>query len=225
MTSEGPRVTLAIDTTVDRCVISLRAPGRDLLLHGWQADRRLDSTIFAALAQALSGAGLAIGDVDRVIVNRGPGSFIGTRIGLAVANTFATLLPLDVVGLDGFAVMARTVPEPRPERFFAALNCVRREVFFQGFEDRAAGPAPCGEREVLAFEAFLERVGAAPVLLRATGLAHTLSDAELAALGRRVPFDETAFHEALHEIGGAAALPEAPALAAPIYIKTETDAA
>ncbi|MGI9384808.1 MAG: hypothetical protein ACR2PO_16780, partial [Methyloligellaceae bacterium] len=149
----------------------------------------------------------------------------GTRIGLAVANTFATLLPLAVVGLDGFAVMARAQPEPRPAHFFAALNCVRREVFFQAFEDGTAGPGSLGDRQVLPFEAFLEAAGAAPVMLRTTAMVHTLSDAELAALTHRIPFDEVAFHEAMHDVGVATTRSAERALAAPIYIKPETDAA
>lgn len=225
MSADRQRVTMAIDTTVDRCAISIWPAGRELQLHSWQADRKLDSTIFAALAQVLDAADLAIGDLDRIIVNRGPGSFIGTRIGLAVANTFATLLPLALIGLDGFAVMARAVPEPRPARFFTALNCVRREVFFQAFEDEPSGPGPLGDRQVLTFEAFLEAVGTAPVMLRATAMNRTLSDSELAALPDRIPFDETAFHRALHDAGEAAAPPAETALAAPIYIKPETDAA
>ncbi len=136
-----PLHALAIDTTSD--VLSLA------LLHGGAPaggcfdaiGRRTTQEILPRIGALLEAAGLAPGELDVLVVARGPGSFTGTRIGLAVALTFAQVTGRPVVGVDALHLLAaQSEPAPGLE-FPVLLNCARDEVYHARYRWEAAGLA------------------------------------------------------------------------------------
>jgi tRNA threonylcarbamoyladenosine biosynthesis protein TsaB len=66
-------------------------------------------------------------DVDVVVVGTGPGSFTGTRIGLAVARGLALALDVPVAGVSTLDALAAGAPGA-----FPVVDARRREVFVAG---------------------------------------------------------------------------------------------
>ena len=127
---------LALDTTSDTLSVALHQEGRPAASHYAPAGTRTTATIFGVIEKLLAGAGLAPEALEVFIVARGPGSFTGTRIGLAVAKTFARVLGCPLIGVDTLRLLAAQT-EPVEERpFHALLNCVRDEAYHAPFRWR-----------------------------------------------------------------------------------------
>ena len=54
----------------------------------------------------LDEVGLAPRDVDRVVVDRGPGLFTGLRVGIATAIAFSQALGCELVGVTSLEMLA-----------------------------------------------------------------------------------------------------------------------
>ncbi|MEO8104833.1 MAG: tRNA (adenosine(37)-N6)-threonylcarbamoyltransferase complex dimerization subunit type 1 TsaB [Candidatus Saccharibacteria bacterium] len=67
----------------------------------WEAHRALAETIHTKIASLLTQHGHSLADLAGIIAFRGPGSFTGLRIGLAVANALADALQLPIIASDG----------------------------------------------------------------------------------------------------------------------------
>jgi tRNA threonylcarbamoyladenosine biosynthesis protein TsaB len=81
------------------------------------------------IAELLSEAGWRRGDLERIGVSVGPGSFTGLRIGIACAQGLALGLGLPLLGVTSLRAMARAVPGAIPGTRVALLDARRNEVF------------------------------------------------------------------------------------------------
>lgn len=59
-----------------------------------------DQNTLASIDQLLTQHNLTLKDITKIEVNRGPGSFTGTRVGVAIANALAFTLNLKVNGKE-----------------------------------------------------------------------------------------------------------------------------
>ena len=113
---------LAFDTATDTATSALVADGVTL------GERRTrPQSLLADVDVLLVAAGLAPPDLDAIVVGTGPGSFTGTRIGLAVARGLALSLDLPVAGVSTLDALAAAAP-----RAFPVVDARRGEVFVRG---------------------------------------------------------------------------------------------
>ena len=87
------------------------------------------------IANLLAQSGLAIADIDRVAVTIGPGSFTGTRIGIAAARALKLARDLPIVtfgSLEAIALSPSITPAP-DEDLVVAIDAHRGEVYAQTF--------------------------------------------------------------------------------------------
>ena len=154
--------------------------------------------------------------VGGLAVGRGPGSFVGIRIGLATARGLAASTGVPAAGVCTLDALGRAIsgrsaagaPLPSVEKEgraggLAVLDARRGEVF-------AALYAPSGERLweplVLAPEQLCERVAELPVPPRAAGSGAVRFRKELASRGIEIPEDaDPVHHVAAQEICALAA--------------------
>ncbi|MCH7477857.1 MAG: tRNA (adenosine(37)-N6)-threonylcarbamoyltransferase complex dimerization subunit type 1 TsaB [SAR324 cluster bacterium] len=157
---------LALDTTSDYLSVALHQEGRPAASHYAPAGTRTTATIFGVIEELLAGAGLAPEALEVFIVARGPGSFTGTRIGLAVAKTFARVLGCPLIGVDTLQLLAAQT-EPVEERpFHALLNCVRDEAYHAPYRWRDGRLESLGPIALGTFASLAPQIGEAPVMLR-----------------------------------------------------------
>ena len=62
------------------------------------------------LLELLAEAGMEVGDLERIAVTTGPGSFTGVRIGLSTAMGLGLGGGIPVVGIDSFTAFAASLP-------------------------------------------------------------------------------------------------------------------
>ncbi|MHA6287833.1 tRNA (adenosine(37)-N6)-threonylcarbamoyltransferase complex dimerization subunit type 1 TsaB [Maricaulis sp. CAU 1757] len=129
---------LAIDTTGADCSVALRRPGLP--------DRAVCETIGRGHAERLApmvrdllvDAGLAPRDIDRIGITIGPGSFAGTRVGVAFARGLAIAVEAEVVGISNLAVWAAMQDGHGP--ILAAHDARRGDIVLQLWNDTPDGP-------------------------------------------------------------------------------------
>ena len=113
---------LAFDTATDLATSALVADGVTL---GERTTR--PQSLLADVDALLEAAGVVPSDLTAIVVGTGPGSFTGTRIGLAVARGLALSLDLPVAGVSTLAALAAGV-----EGAFPVVDARRGEVFVPG---------------------------------------------------------------------------------------------
>lgn len=91
---------LLLDTSTMECRLTL-LDGEARRDFTWQADRTLARHLLGFLEEKLHEASSDFQQLTGIGVMRGPGSFTGLRIGMAVLNTLADALEVPIVGAEG----------------------------------------------------------------------------------------------------------------------------
>ena len=128
---------LAIECATEACSVALfggdgNEDGPSLLDHRHETIGRGHAERLVPLIAELPERGRA----DRILVSLGPGSFTGTRIGLAAARSLAIAWGADVRGYPTLALvaaMARTGPEHEGREILVAMTGGHGEIFVQPF--------------------------------------------------------------------------------------------
>ena len=113
---------LAFDTATEVATSALVADGEVL---GERCST--PKTLLADLDALLRQASAHTGDVDALAVGTGPGSFTGTRIGLAVARGLGLALGVPAAGISTLDALAAGAPGAVP-----VVDAKRGEVFIHG---------------------------------------------------------------------------------------------
>lgn len=169
------RILLALDTATERTTVGVARMGDERLeLIGSavvDAPRAAMSRLLPMVESLLAANTLTIGEVDGVIVGRGPGSFTGVRIGVATAKGLAHGLSCPLWGVSTLDAVAWAFA--REDATVAVVgDAMRGEVYPALFEcgggearrltpDRVAKPADVAAEWVAARQ---------PLLLTGNGL-------------------------------------------------------
>lgn len=110
---------VAIDTATDQASLALHDGFRVRMEHTWEAPRRHTSELTPHLVAAMEQLDLAPEQLSGVAVTKGPGSFTGLRIGIAVAKGLAVAQGLPLVGVPTLDVVV--AGQGRDRRQLAAI--------------------------------------------------------------------------------------------------------
>ncbi len=101
---------LAFDTSSVACTVAVAVNERFVEHHEEQA-REHTRILMPMIRACLDDAGVALADLDAIVVGNGPGSFIGMRIGASVAQGLAHGSGLDLVPVSSMAAVAARAGE------------------------------------------------------------------------------------------------------------------
>ena len=158
---------LAIDTALEDCAVGV-VGGVCEVFASQTIGRGHAERLMGMIADAMAEAGLAFGDLDRIAVTVGPGSFTGLRVGIAAARGLALVTGAPAVGIGTLAIHAETARhEVGNVPVLAVLAASRGEIYGQGF---AADGSPESPPEAAPAETFARRI-AANTLIAGSGAA------------------------------------------------------
>lgn len=218
------RNALAIDTTSDYLSLALLREGRLVASHYALCGTRMARTIFGEIDNLLVGAGLKARDVHWLAAARGPGSFTGTRIGLAIAMTMARVTGAPLIGVYTLRLLAEQTDPAFVGRFHVLLNCARAEVYHAPYQRHADGRLEALADVALADAAtVLPAIGAHPVVLRRfeprMGNLAAIEALERVPLAREFPDAPCLLRAALPRLEALSEAPPPPV--EPLYLKSE----
>ncbi len=153
---------------------------------------RHSTALLAEVERAAAAAG-GWGEVDRIAVGLGPGSFVGIRIGIATARGLAASTGLPVSGVCTLDALGRAAREAAgPDRTCLAVLDARRGEAFAALY--SADGMRLWDPFVAAPEELAGRVGALPQPPLAAGSGAVRFRDELASRGVEVPGDADPVH-------------------------------
>jgi tRNA threonylcarbamoyl adenosine modification protein YeaZ len=127
--------TLVIETATAACSVALLADGRVIEARYEEIGRGHAERLLPMIAELAEG-----GRAPRILVDVGPGSFTGVRVGIAAARGLALGWGSEVRGFSSLALVAAAALARRPSpRIAALLEAGHGEVFMQTF-DAALAP-------------------------------------------------------------------------------------
>lgn len=138
---------MGIDTCGPEGSIALAevgAEGMTVLQERRLAGRTYSADLLPAIRAMLRAAGVAVGDLEAMVVVRGPGSFTGVRVGLSTTKGLAQAAGVGVIGVSRLQVLAQKAGSGA-----AVLDAGRGEMYF-GVGGDEAGEALLGGDEVAA---------------------------------------------------------------------------
>jgi tRNA threonylcarbamoyladenosine biosynthesis protein TsaB len=94
-------IILTIRTDKPEAEVGLYEDGHQLAYSTWEAHRELGRTIHKKVKALLDKSSKSWTDIQGIVVYKGPGSFTGLRIGIAVANALAYGLKQPVISTSG----------------------------------------------------------------------------------------------------------------------------
>lgn len=208
---------LAIDTALEACSVGFfdfGAADASVVRSAPMVRGHAEALVpmMAEVAAAIGG----FGDLDRIAVTVGPGSFTGIRVGVSAARALALATGLPVVGVSTLAAIAAPLLESADLAVAAALDARHERVFFHLFAPGGrsmVGPRCVGVREAA------RAAGIGPILAVGSGAALLCSAGE--AMG--IEFRAAGAEAALPDIGWVAqigAIADADANPArPMYLR------
>src|SRR5271167_2560005 len=126
---------LAIDTALGACSAAvLDTAFGGIVASSLPMARGHAEALMPLLARVMKQSGMAFGDIDRVVVTTGPGSFTGLRVGIAAARGLALAVGIPAVGvstLSAYAAPYLGADDKSP--VVAAIDARHDHVYLQVF--------------------------------------------------------------------------------------------
>jgi tRNA threonylcarbamoyladenosine biosynthesis protein TsaB len=119
---------LALDTAGWKCSVALWEDGQELAFQEKSSERD-QAAILPQLVSEVKGQHT----IDQLLVNIGPGSFTGIRVGLAFAKGLAKGWGLPLKGVDGF--IATYVSLGSPKDLLVLVEARRQDVYGRRFQN------------------------------------------------------------------------------------------
>ncbi|MEE8390270.1 MAG: tRNA (adenosine(37)-N6)-threonylcarbamoyltransferase complex dimerization subunit type 1 TsaB [Anaerolineae bacterium] len=118
---------VAIDTATGYASLALHDGFQVRTEHTWESPRRHTVELLPRLVAALEQLGIGADHLSGVAVTRGPGSFTGLRVGIAVAKGLALARGLPLVGVPTLDVVAAAQGRDR-RPLCAVLQAGRKRI-------------------------------------------------------------------------------------------------
>ena len=157
-------IRLSVDTSFEHLGLCLTRNGVPLANYYSLCKRKNSKIIFEILDELLKNTELKLAEVDAYVINCGPGSYTGVRIGMAVVKTFAQVNKKPIVSVTSLELLAGQISQLKND-FHVLLNCTRREIFHETFRNIEDQPVAQTQIQLTSLEKFIESNENVPVVL------------------------------------------------------------
>jgi len=127
-------LVLAIDTALDACAAAVldTETGALLAIESQTMARGHAEALMPLVERVMVAADTGFGDLDRIAVTTGPGSFTGLRVGIAAARGFALAADRPVVGVTTLSAFAAPfITDSGTHPIISAIDARHDQVYLQ----------------------------------------------------------------------------------------------
>ena len=128
---------LALDSSTEACSVALlRGSGEQTEITGQSqlAIRQHNKVLLPMVEQVLAEAGCTLKQVDLIAFGRGPGSFVGLRVGCGVAQGLAFGIDCPVVAISTLRAMAQGACRTfGAQAVMAAIDARMKEIYWGAY--------------------------------------------------------------------------------------------
>ena len=149
---------VALDTATGYASLALHDGFQVRVEHTWESQRRHTVELLPRLVAALEQVGLGAEHLSGVAVTRGPGSFTGLRVGIALAKGLALARGLPLVGVPTLDVVAAAQRRDR-RPLCAVLQAGRGRLCVATYRWRAGGWVAREEARLTTWPALVGQTG------------------------------------------------------------------
>jgi tRNA threonylcarbamoyladenosine biosynthesis protein TsaB len=133
---------LCLETATDVCSVAICDRTGVIAIKESDAGRSHASLLTVFIQDILKEAGISAGDLEAVVVSKGPGSYTGLRIGISAGKGIAYAASVPMIGIDttlsmyyGFlAGSAEKYDITGTDLFCPALDARRMEIYYSVFD-------------------------------------------------------------------------------------------
>jgi tRNA threonylcarbamoyladenosine biosynthesis protein TsaB len=150
-------VLLAIDTATQSVGIALHDGNQLIAEHYWISQRYHTMQLAPEIALMLRRAEKTAAGLTALAVAKGPGSYTGLRIGMALAKGLALAHNLRMVGIPTLDIIAHSQPQ-RPEPMLALIQAGRKRLAGMWYKWGSAVWEPQSELRNYSWEEMIDRL-------------------------------------------------------------------
>jgi len=180
---------LAIESSAKTASAALVEDGRLIAQNLQHAGLTHSRTLLPMIHSLLDGLDRKVGDIDKIAVAHGPGSFTGLRIGVATAKGLAFAADKPLVGVSSLEAMAHQAKHLGPGLITPVMDARREQVYNALFRAGGERLIRLTEDRAIAIEdVFAQTDHAGPYLLVGDGAALCYTWQQSAGIpARRLP--------------------------------------
>lgn len=134
---------LSLDTSMTTLSVAVIQSDQNKTVSRVLPLQRRSAVLHSTLQEVLAEADLTAAELTHMVVTRGPGSFTGVRLGLAVAEGLKLAVGLEVRALSTPQALAVSMADAKP--IMTVIDAAGGDVFVQNFEQNQ----PVDEVQVL----------------------------------------------------------------------------
>lgn len=142
---------LSIETATPHASVAVVGAEGILAEHSARVAGEHLEWLMGAIDATLADAGLTVDGIDGIVASLGPGGFMGLRVGLMTASTWAMTGGRSIIGISTLEVIAAGVPDQTDPTgsaglVLAAIDARRGEIAAALFRRQASGSRAAPER-------------------------------------------------------------------------------
>ncbi|WP_404396836.1 tRNA (adenosine(37)-N6)-threonylcarbamoyltransferase complex dimerization subunit type 1 TsaB [Pseudoalteromonas phenolica] len=132
---------LALDASTEALSIAIQFNGQTVK-HFEVCPQQHSQKVLPLVSELLDKAGCKLQDLDGIVFGRGPGSFTGVRISVAIAQGLAYGANLPLVGVSTLQAMAQqAIDEKQVESVVTGIDARMGEIYFAHYRKSEKGLA------------------------------------------------------------------------------------
>lgn len=170
---------LAIDTATHFMSLALH-DGKTLLAEqAWRCGNQHNLLLAPSIQQLLAVCDVTPQDLSAIAVTKGPGSYTGLRIGIALAKGMASSANLPLVGISTLDVLALSAPTSKATQLICAVQAGRGRILYAPYEQKKGAWHASAEPTISEWATLL------PTLEEGTRITGEVDDKGMALLTER----------------------------------------